>query len=385
MSGGVAGAGMGAGAAREYPRIRISGGVAERSRQYGELARDRIAVIRAGYERAFAAKGIDWAEATRIARGYLPAVERRLPRLLDEVRGIAEGSGLSFDEVLTINCRSEILNRATRAKGAALTPGECTSFALEADRVAAGEPIVGQNWDWLEALEGGVIVLEVERPDGPDYVTLVEAGLLAKMVLTATGLALGVNTLVSSLDGVTEGIPYHFQIRALADAAHAAGALETLAGLPRATSGNYVLAGADGAILNIESSPGGPGNLSVGWSNDGSLAHANHFVDPVPGGHDLAPIAMADSYARLGRMRRHLAATSGRFGEAELRAPLADHVGFPNSLCCHPDPSADPAGRWKSLAAVLIAPASRRLSYTAGPSCEHPWVELDYSEWLGAA
>lgn len=370
------------GARREYPRIRVSGDAAERSRQYGELAAAQIAVIRAGYERAFAAKGVDWAEATRIARGYLPAIERRLPHLLDEIRGIAEGSGLAFDEVLAINCRSEILNSATRAKGAALTPGECTAFAVEADRSTSGEPVVGQNWDWLEVLEGGVIILEVERPDGPDYVTLVEAGLLAKMVLSENGVAFGVNTLVSSLDAVTDGIPYHFQIRALADAEHVTGALETLAGMTRATSGNYVLAGSDGAVLNIESSPGGPSNLALTWSTDGTLAHANHFVDPVPGGHDLAPLAMADSYVRLGRMRRHLDAAD-RFGPDELRAPLVDHVGYPNSLCCHPDPTADEAGRWKSLAAVLIAPSSRRFSYTAGPSCENEWIELDYSGWLG--
>lgn len=368
--------------AAQYPRIRIGGDPLERSRQYGEQARDRIAVIRAGYERAFAAKGIDWDRATGIARRSLPAIRQHVPHLVDEIRGIAEGSGLAFDEVLTINCRSEILNSATRAAGTALSGGECTAFAIEADRTASGEAVVGQNWDWLEVLEDGVILLEVERSDGPDYVTLVEAGLLAKMVLSASGLAVGVNTLVSSRDAVTEGVPYHLQIRSLADADDSAAALATLAGLPRATSGNYVLADASGAVLNVESSPGGPRNLTITASEDGTLAHANHFVAPVPGGHDLAPLAMPDSYARLGRMRRGLAAVTGSFDDDALRAPLADHVGFPNSLCCHPDPRSGAAERWKSLAAVVMAPRSRRLSYTAGPSCANEWIDLDYSELL---
>ncbi|UOQ57518.1 C45 family peptidase [Leucobacter allii] len=367
-----------------YPRIRVSGPPAERSRQYGELARERIAVIRAGYERAFAAKGIAWAEAVRIARRHLPAIERYTPELLAELRGIAEGSGLGFDEILTINCRTEVLNGASRATGAAIRAefGECTAFAVEADRRADGGAVVGQNWDWLEALEGGVIVLEVERPDGPDYVTLVEAGLLGKMVLTEAGLALGMNTLVSSLDGVTPGVPYHLQIRSVADAPHAAGALEILAGMPRAASGNFVLADASGAVLNVESAPGGPEALTVTGSADGTLAHANHFVGPVAGGHDLAPLAMADSYARLGRMRRRLAAVPGEFGREELRAPLRDHVGFPNAVCCHPDPAAEAPARWKTLASVLLFPGARRIEYTAGPPCAGDWIELDCAELL---
>ncbi|MBK0418817.1 hypothetical protein JD276_07190 [Leucobacter sp. CSA1] len=366
--------------ARAYPRVRISGEAADRSRQYGELAAAQIAIIRSGYERAFAAKGVEWEAAIRIARGYLPAIERHAPHLLVEIRGIAEGSGLPFDDILAINCRSEVLNGATRAKGAALR-GECTSFAVEADRSPFRGAVVGQNWDWLEELEGGVVILEVARPDGPDYVTLVEAGLLAKMVLTASGLALGMNTLVSSRDAVTAGVPYHLQIRSVADAAHAAEALEILAGMPRATSGNFVLADASGAILNVEASPGGPDNLSITASDDGTLTHANHFTEPIVGGFDLAPIAMADSYARLGRMRRRFASVGGGFADADLRGALQDHVGYPNSVCCHPDERSEPAARWKTLAGVLISPFDRRFGYTAGPPCESDWIELDYPEW----
>lgn len=367
-----------------YPRIRVSGDAYERSRQYGELARSQIEVVRNGYERAFAAKKISWADAAGIARRHLPAIERHTPRLLDEIRGIAAGSGCSFDDILIINLRSEILNSVTQAQGASLS-GECTSFAIEADRAPSGEAVVGQNWDWLESLEAGVIVLEVERTDGPDYVTLVEAGLLGKVVLTANGLALGMNTLVSSRDAITDGVPYHLQIRAVADAKHATNALEILAAMPRATSGNFVLADAAGAVLSVESSPGGPANVVPICAADGTVSHANHFVAPIPGGYDLAPLAMADSYVRLGRLRRHLSAVSERYRVEDLRAALEDHVGYPNAVCCHPDPNAGPEERWKSLAAVNLAPRSRRFSYTAGPPCESDWIELDYAQWLGAA
>ncbi|MBL3700571.1 C45 family autoproteolytic acyltransferase/hydolase [Leucobacter luti] len=372
---------------QQYPRIRVRGSAAARAHQYGAAAAPQIRIIRDGYERAFAAKGIDWAAAVSTARSYLPAIETHLPLLLDEIRGIAAGSGLGFDDILTINCRTEILNGATAAgavRAAGKAAGECTSFALEADRTAWGTPGVGQNWDWLESLQRGAIVLEVERTDGPNYVTLVEAGLLAKMMLTATGLAVGINTLVSSLDGAVQGVPFHFMIRALADAEHVPAALESLARFPRASSGNYVFAGADGAVLNVETAPGDAAGVRAQLSDTGAVAHSNHFIDPVAGGHDLAPLALADSYFRLGRITRSVVQRTSPVTEDELRTALSDHAGYPNSVCCHPDTAASPDSRWKTLATVLLRPSERTLTYAAGPACEHAWETIDYSEFLRA-
>ncbi|MFC7765219.1 C45 family autoproteolytic acyltransferase/hydolase [Leucobacter soli] len=359
----------------------MSGDAGERSRRYGELARQQILITRRGYERAFAAKGVDWARATAQARAYMPAIERHLPGLLDEIRGIAEGSGLAFEEILTINCRSEILHAATVAKAGRII-GECTSFALEPDRTASGETVLGQNWDWLEFLSDATILLEVEREDGPNYATLVEAGLLAKMILTESGLAIGINTLATSLDGTADRVPFHFVIRSLADSPHIAGALERVAGVPRAASGNYILANADGAVLNFETSPGGPRNVTPQIATTGAVVHANHFVDPVPGGHDLAPLAMADSFVRFGRMTRRVARAEDRLSDEDLRAALADHAEWPNSVCCHPDPAGGPDERWTTIASVVMHPARRALAFTVGPPCENAWHEIDYRELL---
>lgn len=365
-----------------FPRIRVSGDAHERSRQYGEAAREQILITRAGYERAFAAKGTSWADATAQALALLPSIEAHAPHLLDEIRGIATGSGMSFEEILTLNCRSEILHAATVGKARKIT-GECTSFALEPDRAAAGETIVAQNWDWLEFLADSTVLLEVDREDGPNYATVVEAGLLAKMTLTQQGLAIGINTLASSLDGSGRGLPFHFVIRSLADAPHIAGALERVASVPRAASGNYLLGNADGAILNLETSPGGPKNVRPQISTAGSVVHANHFIDPVPGGHDLAPFSMADSFVRLGRITRLVSQAPGPLTGADIREALSDHAELPNSICCHPDRGSGPSERWITIASVVMQPASRTIEYTVGPPCENEWHRVDYSDLLG--
>lgn len=375
-------------------RIRVSGSPRERSEQYGRKAREQMHLIRDGYERAFAAKGTAWDAARAHARQYLPAFEAHAPGLLEELEGIAAGSGLSFDDVLTINCRSEILYAATVSRHAAIADagevlragarGECSALALEADRSPTGASLVAQNWDWLEVLGPGVVLLEVERDDGPNYVTLVEAGLLAKVTMNAHGLAMGITTLATTLDGGIGGLPFHALIRRLADAPHVSGALEWLAGVPRATSGNYLLAGEHGAILNLETSPGSTANISAQASRTGALAHTNHFLDPIPGGHDLAALAMPDSFVRWGRVDRTLAG-EGPVSRAALTALFSDHTDFPNAVCCHPDPSADPRDRWATLASVILHPRDRTWEVAAGRPCEEKWHTIDYGEFLRGA
>jgi isopenicillin-N N-acyltransferase-like protein len=64
-------------------------------------------------------------------------------------------------------------------------------------------------------------VLEVRQDEGPDFVTVVEAGLLAKTGMNAAGLGLVTNALVTDADVGEPGLPYHVLLRAHPDpAAH---------------------------------------------------------------------------------------------------------------------------------------------------------------------
>lgn len=368
-----------------YRRIRISGGRDERALQYGKKAREEIWQTRDGYKQAFAGKGISWSEAVAFAQSFLPQIDSWRPELLDEIRGIAEGSDLEFEEVLAMNCRTEILWSAARRDANSLAHtffGECSGFALQPAASLDGVTLVGQNWDWLHSLAGGVIVLEVDRPDGPNYVTVVEAGLLAKTSLNQSGIALALNTLVSSLDGGTIGIPFHFLIRDLVDSEHLSDALTKLSSVPRASSGNYVLGSSDGAVLNIETAPGDARNVSPLITKNGAVVHTNHFIHDVQSGFDLAPNQMADSYVRLDRMLQLVQDAPKPMSLDHLKAVLGDHTDAPSSICCHPDDRSDRNAQWATLAAVIMNPASRVIHLSEGTPCSTDWLRLDYSTFL---
>ena len=60
----------------------------------------------------------DWDRVCEEAKGFVEPIERFHPGSLAEMRGIAEGSGLPFVDVLAMNLRTEILYAAkVRAAG----------------------------------------------------------------------------------------------------------------------------------------------------------------------------------------------------------------------------------------------------------------------------
>ncbi|GAA3680411.1 acyl-CoA--6-aminopenicillanic acid acyl-transferase [Arthrobacter ginkgonis] len=365
-----------------YPRIRVSGTPRERGRQYGERAREQVLHSRAGYERSFAAKGIAWPAAVEQARGHAEAIRTAHPSIWEELVGIAEGSGLPLDDVLAMNCRTEIMWAAV-VDHAVPGGGECSSFAVAPTHTADGTTLVGQNWDWLVLGFDSVVVLEVEREDGPDYVTIVEAGLLAKTLLNSAGVGVAVNTLVTSLDGHAPGLPFHVLIRALADARHTFDAVEILAAHPRASAGNFVVGAAGGAILNIETAPGDARNVVPLIPENGRLFHTNHFLGPIAGGFDLAPVAMADSYVRLDRLGQ-LVGSDSLVTVPLLAAALTDHTDAPGSICCHPDERSAPEVQWSTVMSVVMDLERRTLHLAEGNPCTSARHARDYAELLGA-
>src|SRR5690606_13306076 len=130
--------------------------------------------------------------------------------------------------------------------------------------------------------------------EGPNYVTIVEAGLLGKFAMNSAGFTLSVNTLVTSADIDTSGLPFHVLLRALVDCQTTYDAVELLSSVQRASSGNYLVGTPDGAMLDIECEPGGIAGVHVLPLVNGQITHTNHFVSTTRA-VDLASHLMSDT------------------------------------------------------------------------------------------
>ena len=370
-----------------YPRLRVSGSPRERGQAYGELARERIQRCRAAYEDVFALTvGWDWAQAVASAARYEAPIREFAPEVMQEIEGIAEGSGLPAGDVLAINARTEIIWAASARTAAAQRTDlarECTALAVTGRRTEAGRLLLAQNWDWLVHSFDTVVVLEVEQPgDRPNFVTVVEAGLLAKASMNSAGLGVVTNALVTSEDRGEPGIPYHVMLRLLADQLTVTDALKLVQATTRASSANYLIAHADDVAVNVEA---GPGDFrALGWQlpRDGRLVHTNHFLSLPRGLDEVSVYAMPDSLVRLQRAEAALDEASGGWDVKAIGELLADHADWPSAVCCHPDPREQSALRWATVMSVVMDLAAGQLWLASGNPCTQPFEALSLGELL---
>ncbi len=363
------------------PRISLRGGARERGRRYGEAAVDRIAISLACYGEMFAVCGLGWQQAEARAAPFETVIERAFPEALEEIHGIAEGAGVSFGALLALNVRTELLPPNYLALVAAMAGGEktgerhaneCTSFAISrsgpaqasagAPGAAAGapEPVwLAQNWDWLGVQRDALVLLEVEPQAGPRYLTLTEAGMLAKIGLNEQGLGVTLNILRSVDDGEHLGMPVHILLRALLSCASVEEALTFARAQPHYTaSSNVMMADAQGAIASIEHSPRG---VRVLRPEAGRLWHTNHFLDAEQSPFDANLAGNLSTRERLAAARDLLGADADPMSFADVVGVLSNRRDGFDSICRFPDPSAPAAARIETVASVIMNLATREI------------------------
>ena len=370
-----------------FPHIRVEGGPRERGHSYGEQAGERIRRSIEAYEGVFDHyAGWDWGQVTAEAARYRDPISRFGKKYLEEIGGIADGAGVPEADVLAINVRTEVMFAAKARAAAELgdqahLPHECSAFAVLPSRSDDGHTLIGQNWDWLLHSFDTCVVLEAHQDDGPDFVTVVEAGLLAKTGMNSSGIGLATNALVSDRDRGEPGVPYHLLLRAILDAETISDAYAALQQGVRSSSANYLVAHVDGAAVDVEGAPGDFGRLYLNFPEDGVVLHTNHFRSPAFDGKDVSLWVMPDSPFRLERMRTGVQ-DAGQVSLDTFRGLLADHMNYPSGVCCHPDARMDPYDQGATVASVLMDLDQKRMWVADGHPCTNPYRELDYSAFL---
>ncbi|MFQ3584530.1 MAG: C45 family peptidase [Cyanobacteriota bacterium] len=376
-----------------FPILNVHGDPQQRGYQYGSQAAPQIRHSIASYARQFAYRcGLTWHQSQALAEGSLPWLERHTPQLLEEIQGIATGSGFTFSEILVLNLRTEILAQAVpggshpnyaaamehnRQAGVPQHPpepvpefnetdefnssqanldwGECTTLAALPQVTATQHTYLAQTWDWIGDQRSACLVLRIHAPDHPPCLTLTEAGILAKIGLNQAGLAVTLNLLRSQQDGQTQsgGMPTHGLLRLLLQCEHWQQALERVKSYPYTASSCVSLASASGQGISFELSPQG---IGLHHPQGGILVHTNHFLDPTLQAYELPPYVGSSTRQRLERASYllHQHAQRGSLNEVALQEILRDRTDAPRCICRHPDPHLPAVDRTESVAAVVM-------------------------------
>ncbi|WP_129113686.1 C45 family autoproteolytic acyltransferase/hydolase [Halegenticoccus tardaugens] len=349
----------------ELPHIALSGTAYERGVVHGETFADEIRKNVSVYLDRFEHHGASEETVRERAADFLPRIEEWHPEYAEELRGVAEGSGVPDVLVALLNVRYEVLYAAYSDESAGIDG--CTSFGLLPEATADGHAYVGQNWDWAAPIADTLIVTEVRRDDGPDHLAVTEAGIVGgKMGVNERGIGLAVNGLVSPNDGDRPfRKPFHIRCREVLNAGRFDAALEALVSSSRVCSANFVVGHADGEVINVETSPDRTGYV---YPSNGIVAHANHFV--TDGFESRMERQLPDTLYRASRLRRPFERRSGDVDLGTVESALRDHFGHPASICRHVDDGAHPLDATQTDTSVIVDLTDRTIRATRGPPCE---------------
>ncbi|QXJ21354.1 hypothetical protein AGRA3207_002199 [Actinomadura graeca] len=362
--------------------VRLHGSAFEAGVRYGTGARAEIRTSITRYAAVFAAAGLgSWADAVSAAQRYAQPIAHHAPDSLEQMRGMARGADLELGDILALNARSELMFGISPST---FPDDGCTSLAVLPERSAGAGMLLAQNWDWIVGARESVVLLVREEGERPGYVALVEAGLLAKTGINTAGLGLCTNTLVSTTEDGTSGVPYHVLLHQLLQMERVSDGLRLLYAVPRALSANYLLAHRDGTAVDVETAPGGPDGVALLTHDDGVIAHTNHFRDARLSRTDLRLRESPHTAIRLDRVTRRLAAVTGEIGTAEVLDALTDHANHPLSVCLHPDTRRPPSARFATLATVVYELADGGIRLGVGQPCTAEFARLDLAGLLTA-
>ena len=96
------------------PLITVAGPPHARGFSYGKQAAARIQRGISHYAAQLRSLNLDSAGVSALVQDYLPVIDAFDPAYGEEMRGIAQGAGVAFEDVALLNARTEILKLAAR-------------------------------------------------------------------------------------------------------------------------------------------------------------------------------------------------------------------------------------------------------------------------------
>ena len=362
-----------------FVHVRATGAYRDLGRAVGEAAREQVQASVEFFRANFAAmtRGrLTFAQAERAAPAYEAAARRWLPQYVEELEGLAEGSGVPFARLLVLNCGEEFTADEQPKPPGARSPhsgDHCTAVAV----VSGGRHIVGHNMDWYVIDAANNVLFDLTGPDGTRVMGLAGAPYLLMLGMNSHGVGNVSNSVHSNDNRV--GVPNVFVRRATLEARTLEEARDRGLLAARARGTNQFFADTRGRLWDVETSA--TARAVMDHSGDGFMAHSNHYVSPAMQPYE--GYGGGESEVRLATAEQLLAeGLAAGVDPVELvAAVLRSHEPSRDEcICGHADPDEAPADQGMTTGSIICDLDERRLYACAGPPCENPYQVFDMGE-----
>lgn len=357
-------------AQRELRVLELKGNGYDRGLEHGRQLKSEIAKIVMLWKDDL--RGRSGQDPDTLIRRFLAetsftqAIKKWTPDILDEVRGIADGSGQPFETIFAFQLVDEIW-----AYLDAKATNHCSSLGVVR---SGGHPaFIAQNVDLEPFRDGFQAVLHIAGAgDRPEQLVFTFAGFVGINGVNERSVGIACNTLLQ-LSASSGGLPVAFVVRGVLACASGDEALKFVRGVQHASGQNYII-GAGDSIYDLEASAGKVVEFKP-FPDGRFVYHTNHPLI----NDDLKPWALTDEFSladtktRLASVRDHLGSDPAGVDEEAIKAILRSKDSPRHPVCrtLRPGSSVFTFG-----ATIMTLSGTPALDVTMGSPDVNPFVHL---------
>ncbi len=296
---------------------------------------------------------------------FIEALKKHFPHLLEELKGMAEGSGVPFMDLMALNLNPEL---GMMMRKPVSEPDCSTVIAKTGDRV-----VLAHNEDGSSAYSDLMYMVRVRAPGGITFLCMSYPGIIAGNGpgINDRGIAHTCNFIAAN--ELEKGVPRYFLDRAMLEAKDIEDAVGFATHPERSYSQNHnILSFSEKRALMIETSPSKYRIMEV----EGMAFHANHFVLEGMEGVPESALYVAGSTPRYNIVKEEAEKTIAHRSSPEpeeLVKVLSCHRGKPFAPCRHPSK----IGGGCTLGTVVFDTSVNSIQVFKGNPCEGRHVTYD--------
>lgn len=349
--------------------ISVSGTSAQRGYQHGVQAKELIRKSIQIYKNivvSLRGTELTWDRILQEVAYFIPSLKRYDRPLYDEMKSIAIGAEVSFEEILFLNVRSELMNPAWA--NALITEG-CTSFLLQPNLTKNQEFFIGQTYDWFPVCQELLVVLHSEDEKGHEFVTVTEAGILAKIGCNNCGVGSLLNYL-NNFEINQNGTPYNILLRRVLDSKNFYDAQRNIMRSPIAFGLNIFIADNKGSGINYELTANG---IDFFYPEDGLLLHTNHYLSSKLSTRTFNKKMYPSSRNRFDTAKNLLSRTGMEIEDIIKMVSFHDKANSENNICRHEN---EDEYHIETLFTMIVELSKMELYLCFNTPCNHSFYKI---------
>ena len=359
---------------KEFKVITLTGNPRKRGQIYGEELKAEIEtnvqIHKSDIERTYNINPDEYIKEFIKRTNFTKAIKKWTPELLEEVRGIAEGSGQDFNTIYRMQLVDEgwWYSMYNRNSIDISKLNNCSCLGVFGQKGAA--PLLAQNLDYDGRLERSLLHIKYENSPLESYV-FTESGMIGAAGMNNHSVGVCVNSLLQ-LDSRIDGLPVAFIVRGVIGQKRYKDAVNFVRKIKHA-SGQAYLIGGEREICCYEASADKVVKYEP-HKNAKRVYHTNHpFVNDdrsifkeITKNHPKRE-GPGNSEVRFNTLEKYLRDESKEVTADYIKSILSSHDDPNHPICVH-----------RGTIGSLIYELSEKpvLYFAPGPPCQ-----VDYKEY----